>query len=367
MRKPIRRKAAALRLAPKDLAIDLGTANTRIYLKGQGIVLCEPSLVAVRKELRANRILAVGIEAKRMLGKTPGNIEIIHPMKDGVVADFEIAGAMLRHFIAKVYNFRPIARPRVVLSVPTGSTKVEKFAVKEAARLAGARAVCLVESPLAAAIGAGLPVQEATAGMVVDIGCGATEVAVISFYGIVYSKSVRVGDDKMDDAIMTHVRRKYNMLIGESSAEHIKMTIASAFALAPELEMEVKGRDLVTGIPRIIVITSEEIRKAISGQVDAIVLAVRTALEETPPEFAADIVDRGIVLTGGGALLKGLDELLRVETSLPVTVADAPMSAAIMGMTEDDRRCPLLGMTAEEITEACNIVREEIPFSVFLK
>lgn len=314
-----------------DLAIDLGTANTCVYVKGHGIVLREPSVVAVRKDVRSNRVLAVGMEAKRMLGKTPGNIEAIRPMKDGVIADFEVTEAMLRYFIAKVHNSRRLVRPRIIVCVPTGITQVEKRAVKESAQSAGAREVYLIEEPMAAAIGANLPIQEPTSNMVVDIGGGTTEVAVISLSGIVYSKSVRVGGDKMDEAIMTHVKRKYNMLIGESSAEHIKVTIASAYSLDPELEMEVKGRDLVTGIPQNIIITSEEVRKAISEQVDAIVLAVRVALEQTPPELAADIVDRGIVLTGGGALLKGLDQLLRNETSLPITVVDDPLSTVVMG------------------------------------
>jgi rod shape-determining protein MreB len=276
-------------------------------------------------------VLAVGMEAKRMLGKTPGNIEAIRPMKDGVIADFEVTEAMLRYFIAKVHNSRRMVRPRIIVCVPTGITQVEKRAVKESAQSAGAREVYLIEEPMAAAIGANLPIQEPTSNMVVDIGGGTTEVAVISLSGIVYSKSVRVGGDKMDEAIMTHVKRKYNMLIGESSAEHIKMSIASASALDPELEMEVKGRDLVTGIPQNIIITSEEVRKAISEQVDAIVLAVRVALEQTPPELAADIVDRGIVLTGGGALLKGLDQLLRNETSLPITVVEDPLSTVVIG------------------------------------
>ena len=314
-----------------DLALDLGTANTCVYVKGHGIVLREPSVVAVRKDARANRVLAVGIEAKRMLGKTPGNIEAIRPMKGGVIADFEVTEAMLRYFIAKVHNSRRLVRPRIMICVPTGITQVEKRAVKESAQSAGAREVYLIEEPMAAAIGANLPIQEPTSNMVVDIGGGTTEVAVISLSGIVYSKSIQVGGDKMDEAIMTHVKRKYNMLIGESSAENIKMTIASAFVLDPELEMDVKGRDLVTGIPQNIIITSEEIRKAISEQVDAIVLAVRVALEQTPPELAADIVDRGIVLTGGGALLKGLDQLLRNETSLPVTVVEDPLSTVVVG------------------------------------
>jgi rod shape-determining protein MreB len=322
---------ALLGIFSSDLAIDLGTANTCVYVKGRGIVLREPSVVAVRKDLRNNRVLAVGMEAKKMLGKTPGNIDAIRPMKDGVIADFEITEAMLRYFIAKVHNSRRLVRPRIMICVPTGITQVEKRAVKESAQSAGAREVYLIEEPMAAAIGANLPIQEPTSNMIVDIGGGTTEVAVISLAGIVYSKSVRVGGDKMDESIMNHVKRKYNMLIGEASAENIKMSIASASPLHPELEMEVKGRDLVTGIPQNIIITSEEVRKAISEQVDAIVLAVRVALEQTPPELAADIVDRGIVLTGGGALLKGLDQLLRNETSLPITVVEDPLSTVVIG------------------------------------
>ena len=300
-----------------DLAIDLGTANTCVYVKGQGIVLREPSVVAVKKDSRGNSVvLAVGQDAKRMLGRTPGNIQAIRPMKDGVIADFEVTEAMLRHFISKVHNSRRhLVRPRIMVCVPTGITQVEKRAVKESAQSAGAREVYLIEEPMAAAIGANLPIQEPTSNMVVDIGGGTTEVAVISLSGIVYSRSVRVGGDKMDESIMTHVKRKYNMLIGESSAEEIK----------------IKGRDLVTGIPQNIIITSEEVRKAISEQVDSIVQAVRIALEQTPPELAADIVDRGIVLTGGGALLKGLDQLLREETSLPITVVEDPLSTVVMG------------------------------------
>ena len=315
-----------------DLAIDLGTANTCVYVKGKGIVLREPSVVAVKRDNRGNnKVLAVGSEAKRMLGRTPGNIVAIRPMKDGVIADFEVTEAMLRHFISKVHNSRRLVRPRIVICVPTGITQVEKRAVRESAQSAGAREVFLIEEPMAAAIGADLPITEPTSNMVVDIGGGTTEVAVISLAGIVYSKSVRIGGDKMDEAILQHVKRKYNMLIGESSAEDIKMTIGSAYPLDPELVMDVKGRDLVSGIPQNITITSEEVRKAISEPVDSIVQAVRIALEQTPPELAADIVDRGIVLTGGGALLKGLDSLLREETSLPITVVDDPLSTVALG------------------------------------
>ena len=315
-----------------DLAIDLGTANTCVYVKGQGIVLREPSVVAVKKDNRGNdQVLAVGSEAKRMLGRAPGNIRAIRPMKDGVIADFEVTEAMLRYFITKVHNQRRLVRPRIMICVPTGITQVEKRAVKESALSAGAREVYLIEEPMAAAIGANLPIQEPTANMVVDIGGGTTEVAVISLSGIVYSRSVRVGGDKMDEAILRHVKRKYNMLIGEATAEEIKIQIASAYPMEEEQQIEVKGRDLVTGIPQTIVITSEEVRKAISEQVDAIVQAVRQALEQTPPELAADIVERGIVLTGGGALLKGLDQLLREDTSLPIFSVDDPLATVVMG------------------------------------
>ena len=315
-----------------DLAIDLGTANTCVYVKGQGIVLREPSVVAVKKDNRGNdQVLAVGSEAKRMLGRAPGNIRAIRPMKDGVIADFEVTEAMLRYFITKVHNQRRLVRPRIMICVPTGITQVEKRAVKESALSAGAREVYLIEEPMAAAIGANLPIQEPTANMVVDIGGGTTEVAVISLSGIVYSRSVRVGGDKMDEAILRHVKRKYNMLIGEATAEEIKIQIASAYPLEEEQQIEVKGRDLVTGIPQTIVITSEEVRKAIAEQVDAIVQAVRQALEQTPPELAADIVERGIVLTGGGALLKGLDQILREDTSLPIFSVDDPLATVVMG------------------------------------
>jgi rod shape-determining protein MreB len=315
-----------------DLAIDLGTANTCVYVKGQGIVLREPSVVAVKQDGRGGqKVLAVGIEAKQMLGRTPANIVAIRPMKDGVIADFDITQKMLSYFIRKVHNSRRLVRPRIIICVPTGITQVEKRAVKESAENAGAREVYLIEEPMAAAIGANLPITEPTSNMVVDIGGGTTEVAVISLSGVVYSKSVRVGGDKMDEAIMQHVKRKYNMLIGESTAEQIKIKAGSAYPCDEEVEMAVKGRDLVSGIPQNITITSEEVRKAISEQVDAIVQACRIALEQTPPELAADIVDRGIVLTGGGALLKGLDQLLREETGLPITAVDDPLSTVVLG------------------------------------
>jgi rod shape-determining protein MreB len=316
-----------------DLAIDLGTANTLVYVKGKGIVLNEPSVVAVSTDNRSkNRVLAVGQEARAMLGKTPGNIVAIRPMRDGVIADFEVTEAMLRYFIRKVHNRRSFIRPRIIIAVPSGITQVEKRAVRESAESAGAREVFLIEEPMAAAIGANLPITEPTCNMVVDIGGGTTEVAVISLAGIVYSMSVRVAGDKMDQAIIQYIKRKYNLLIGERTAELIKTTIGNAYPDPQNLEtMEVKGRDLASGIPKILSIDSEEVRVAISEQIDAIVEAVKIALEQTPPELAADIVDRGIVLTGGGALLKNLDKLIREETSLPIIVADDPLSTVAMG------------------------------------
>jgi rod shape-determining protein MreB and related proteins len=314
-----------------DLAIDLGTANTLVYVKGKGIVLSEPSVVAVRRNSRErNKVLAVGREAKMMLGRTPGNIIAIRPMKDGVIADFEITEAMLRHFIRKVHNRRSLIRPRIIVSVPSGITPVEKRAVRESAESAGAREVYLIEEPIAAAIGAGLPITEPICNMVVDIGGGTSEVAVISLAGIVYSKSVRVGGDKMDESILQYIKRTYNLAIGERTAEIIKTTIGNAYP--GELEtMDVKGRDLVNGIPKIITINSDEIRGAIQEQIDTIVATVKTALEQTPPELAADIVDRGIWLAGGGALLKNLDKLLHLETGLPIQIADDPLTTVALG------------------------------------
>ncbi len=315
-----------------DLAIDLGTANTLVYVKGRGIVLSEPSVVAVRKDGRGtNKVLAVGKEAKMMLGRTPGNIVAIRPMKDGVIADFEITETMLRHFIRKVHNRRSLIRPRIIVCVPSGITQVEKRAVRESAESAGAREVFLIEEPMAAAIGAGLPITEPTSNMVLDIGGGTTEVAVISLAGIVYSKSVRVGGDKMDEAILQQIKRKYNLLIGERTAELIKTTIGNAFAGDKVERMQIKGRDLVSGIPKIIEIDSDEVREAISEQIETIVETVKIALEQTPPELAADIVDRGIVLTGGGALLQNLDKLLREETGLPITITEDPLSTVVLG------------------------------------
>jgi rod shape-determining protein MreB and related proteins len=321
-----------LGLFSNDLAIDLGTANTLVYVKGRGIVLSEPSVVAVRKDAKGiNKVLAVGKEAKMMLGRTPGNIVAIRPMKDGVIADFEITEAMLRHFIRKVHNRTTLVRPRIIICVPSGITQVEKRAVRESAESAGAREVFLIEEPMAAAIGAGLPITEPVSNMVVDIGGGTTEVAVISLAGIVYSKSVRVGGDKMDEAILQYIKRKYNLLIGLSTAEIIKTTIGNAYPSDHIETIEVKGRDLVTGIPKILTIDSDEVRKSISEQVETIVETVRIALEQTPPELAADIVDRGIVLTGGGAMLKDLDVLLREETKLPITITEDPLSTVVLG------------------------------------
>ncbi|MBN2644066.1 MAG: rod shape-determining protein [Desulfuromonadaceae bacterium] len=315
-----------------DLAIDLGTANTLVYLKGKGIVVSEPSVVAVQKETTgAKKVLAVGVEAKKMLGRTPGSIVAIRPMKDGVIADFDITEEMLRYFIHKVHNRKALVRPRIVICVPSGITQVEKRAVKESAESAGAREVYLIEEPMAAAIGAGLPITEANGNMIVDIGGGTTEVAIISLAGIVYAQSVRVGGDKLDEAITQYLKRKYNMLIGERTAEQIKLEIGSAFPGGEEMTMTVKGRDMVTGIPRTLEVGSEEIREALSETVNAIVEAVRVALERTPPELAADIVDRGIILAGGGALLRNLDALLRQETGLPVVIAEDPLSCVVLG------------------------------------
>jgi rod shape-determining protein MreB len=315
-----------------DLAIDLGTANTLVYVKGKGVVLSEPSVVAVRRDGRVyNKVLAVGNEAKMMLGRTPGSIIVIHPMKDGVIADFDVTETMLRHFIRKVQKRRNLVRPRVIVCVPSGITSVEKRAVGEAAEAAGAREVFYIEEPMAAAMGAGLPITEAVGNMVVDIGGGTTEVAVISLAGIVYSKSVRVGGNKMDEAILQYVKQRYNLLIGESSAELIKTTIGNASQADQAERMEVKGRDLISGVPKIIELDSAEINRAILEQIEMIVQTVKSALEQTPPELAADIVDRGIVLTGGGALLKNLDELLREETGLSVTISEDPLCSVVLG------------------------------------
>lgn len=315
-----------------DLAVDLGTANTLVYVRGKGIVLREPSVVAVHRDARGiKKVLAVGAEAKLMLGKTPGNIEAIRPMKGGVIADFDITEAMLRHFIQSVHNRRTLIRPRIIVSIPSGVTQVERRAVKETAESAGAREVYLIEEPMASAIGAGLPIKEPVSSMVVDIGGGTTEVAVISLSGIVYAKSVRIAGDKMDEAIVQYLKRKYSLLIGERTAEMIKTTIGCAYPDEELKTVEVKGRDLISGIPKIIEINSEEAREAIAEPVSIIVDTIRDALEQMPPELAGDIVDRGIVLTGGGALLRNLDVLLREETGLPVGVADDPLSTVARG------------------------------------
>lgn len=316
-------------LFSKDLAIDLGTANTLVYLKGKGIVLREPSVVVIHKETK--EILSVGTEAKKMLGRTPGNIAAIRPMKDGVIANFEITEAMLKYFIRKVHNRNWRASPRIIISVPSGITQVEKRAVKDSADSAGAREVYLIEEPMAAAIGVGLPIQEPSGNMVIDIGGGTTEIAIISLSGIVYCHSVRVGGDVMDECIVNYIKRKYNLLIGERTGEDIKIRIGSAYPMEELLTMEVKGRDLVAGIPKTIGVNSEEIREAIMEPVGAIVEAVRITLERTPPELAADIVDKGIVMAGGGSLLRGIDNLLREETGLPIAIAECPMDAVVLG------------------------------------
>ncbi len=316
-----------------DMAIDLGTANTLVYVKGQGIVLNEPSVVAIANWKGKKQVLAVGEEAKLMLGRTPGNIEAIRPLRDGVIADFEIAEEMIKHFIRKVHNRRSFASPQVIVCVPSGSTAVERRAIQESAESAGARRVFLIEEPMAAAIGAALPVTEPTGSMVVDVGGGTTEVAVLSLGGIVYSRSVRVGGDKMDESIIAYVRRNHNLLLGESSAERIKQGIGTA--CPPEdgngKSLDIKGRDLMNGVPKEIVVTQRQIAESLAEPVGAIIDAVKVALENTAPELAADIVDKGIVLTGGGALLGNLDYVLRHATGLPVSIADEPLSCVAMG------------------------------------
>ena len=313
-----------------DIGIDLGTANTLVYVKGQGVVLCEPSVVAI--ERGTNRVVAVGEEAKRMLGRTPGNIVAIRPMKDGVIADFDITEAMLRYFIRKVHKKKTVFSPRVIIAVPSGITEVEKRAVKDSAERAGARSpVYLVEEPIAAAIGVGLPVQEPSGNMIVDIGGGTTEKAVISLSGIVYAKSIRIGGDEFDEAIMNHVKKVYNLMIGERTAEETKIKIGSAYPLDPEMTMEVRGRDILAGLPKTITITSQEIREALSEPISSILEAIRITLERTPPELSSDLLDRGIVLAGGGALLRGLDKLVAEETGLPVHIAEDPLTAIALG------------------------------------
>jgi rod shape-determining protein MreB and related proteins len=318
-----------LGLFSNDIGIDLGTANTLVYVRDRGIVIREPSVVAI--QAGTNRVLAVGEEAKRMLGRTPGNIVAIRPLKSGVIADFEITEAMLRYFIRKVHDRRMMVRPRVIVAVPSGITEVEKRAVKDSATHAGAREVYLIEEPMAAAIGVGLPVQEPAGNMIVDIGGGTTEVALISLAGIVLSRSVRVGGDEMDEAIVQYMKRVYNLMIGERTAEEIKIAIGSAYPMGEETSMEVKGRDLVAGLPKTLTITSEEVRDALQEPISAIVEAIRITLERCPPELSADLVDRGLVLAGGGALLRGIDKLVAEQTGLPVHVAEDPLSAVAEG------------------------------------
>jgi rod shape-determining protein MreB len=318
-----------LGLFSNDIGVDLGTANTLVYVKDRGIVLREPSVVAIQAGTK--RILAVGEEAKRMLGRTPGNILAIRPMKAGVIADFEITEAMLRYFIKKVHNRRKVVRPRIIIAVPSDITEVEKRAVKDSATRAGAREVFLIEEPMAAAIGVGLPVQEPAGNMIVDIGGGTTEVALISLAGIVFSRSVRVGGDQMDECIMQYMKRVYNLMIGERTAEEIKISMGSAYPVGEETTMEVKGRDLVAGLPKTLTITSEEIREALQEPVSSIIDAIRITLERCPPELSADLVDRGMILAGGGALLKGIDKLIAEQTGLPVHIADDPLSAVAEG------------------------------------
>lgn len=314
---------------PQDIGIDLGTANTLVYVKDHGIVLREPSVVAV--QAGTNKVLAVGDDAKRMMGRTPGTIVAVRPLKDGVIADFEVTEEMLRFFIRKVHSGRMLRGPRMVVAVPSGITEVEKRAVQESARNAGAREVFLIEEPMAAAIGVGLPVQDASGNMIVDIGGGTTEVALISLSGIVYSRSVRVAGDELDEAIMLYLKRAYNLLVGERTAEEIKIRIGSAYPQGKEASMEVKGRDLIAGLPKTVKITSQEIREAMLEPLNTIIDSVRVTLERCPPELSADLVDRGLVLAGGGALLRGLDKLLTEETGLPVHIAEDPLSAVAEG------------------------------------
>jgi rod shape-determining protein MreB len=318
-----------LRYFSKDLAIDLGTANTLVFAKNQGIVVREPSVVVINK--LTNRIEAVGIEAKEMLGRTPGNIESIRPMKDGVIADFEVTERMLEYFIKKAHGRKMYVHPRIVIGVPSEITQVEKRAVKDSAMRAGASEVFLVEQAMMAAIGAGLPITEPSGNMIVDIGGGTTDVAVISLAGTVYSRSVRIAGNEMDVGIIQYLKRKYNLLIGERTAEQIKIQLGSAYPLKEEIKMDIKGRDLVEGVPKTLTISDEEIREALAEPVATIVEAVRMALERTPPELSADIMDKGIVLSGGGALLRNLDQRLRDETGLPVVLAEDPLASVVLG------------------------------------
>jgi len=318
-----------LGLFSNDMGIDLGTATTLVYVKGQGVVLCEPSVVAI--ERNTTHVLAVGEEAKRMLGRTPGNIIAIRPMKDGAIADFEVTEAMLRYFIKKVHPRHVLVSPRIVIAIPSGITEVEKRAVKDSAERAGAREVFLVEEPIAAAIGVGLPIQEPIGNMIIDIGGGTTEIAVISLAGIVFSRSIRIGGDEMDEAIIEYLKKTYNLMVGERSAEEIKIKIGSAYPLEEEMSLEVKGRDLVAGLPKTVTITSEEIREALQEPLRAILESAKISLERTPPELSADLIEHGIMLAGGGALLRGIDKLIAEETGLPVHIADDPLTAVVCG------------------------------------
>ncbi|MCA9393397.1 MAG: rod shape-determining protein [Candidatus Omnitrophica bacterium] len=319
----------ALGLFSNDIGIDLGTATTLVFVKGEGVVLCEPSVVAIEKD--TNRPIAVGEEAKKMLGRTPGNIVAIRPMKDGVISDFEVTEAMLKYFIRKVNGGKKFISPAMVIAIPSGITAVEKRAVRDSAERAGARSVELVEEPKAAAIGVGLPVEEAAGNMIVDIGGGTTEFAVISMGGLVYAKSIRIAGDEMDLAIIEYLRKTYNLMTGERTAEEIKIRIGSAYPLEEELNMDVRGRDLISGLPKTISITSIEVREALEDPVQAIVDASKTTLEQTPPELSADLLDRGIVMAGGGSLLRGLDKRIAEETGLPVHIADDPLTAVVLG------------------------------------
>lgn len=318
-----------LGLFSNDMGIDLGTASTLVYINNQGIVLCEPSVVAV--QAGTSNVLAVGEEAKCMLGRTPGNIVAIRPMRNGVIADFEITEAMLRYFIKKVHNSRRLVRPRMVIAIPSGITEVEKRAVKDSALHAGAREVYMIEEPIAAAIGVGLPIQEPSGSMIIDIGGGTTEMAVISLAGVVFSKSIRVAGDEMDEAITNYLKKTYNLMIGERTAENIKMKIGSAYPLDEELTMDVRGRDLVAGLPKMITISSEEVREALAEPIAQIVEAIRITLERTPPELSADLMEKGLILAGGGSLLRGLDKLFSEETGLPVHIAEDPLTAVALG------------------------------------
>jgi len=319
----------ALTFLGRDMAVDLGTANTLVYVRGRGIVLNEPSVVALNTN--NGQVVAVGVEAKRMIGRTPGNIVAVRPLKDGVIADFDVTERMLRYFIQKVHRRTRMAKPRIVVAVPSGITGVEQSAVKEAGHQAGARKVYIIEEPMAAAIGAGLPVNEPTGNMVVDIGGGTTEVAVISLGGIVTSQSIRIGGDELDQAIITFGKKEHSLMLGERTAEEIKLALGSAFPSKDEPQAEIRGRDLVSGLPKTVLITAGEVRQAIEEPVNLIIDAVRTSLDKCPPELAGDVMDRGIALTGGGALLRGLDQRIREETGMPVHIADSPLESVVLG------------------------------------